>query len=280
VEFGTVLRESGPGSQELLQLADLSLAEFLRHLARYGGAIHEEDGLLLFAGAHPEPNPYRNGVLRLDHRLAASEVLRRADEFFAGRRSGYVVWAREHAAADLDALALGSRMVELERLRELVLDELPPEVAAPDGVEVRRAVDRQTRRDYLRVVASAWGMAAVPLELAARVFFDPHSGDPPNVAAFVAYYDGVPLSGAMTFLTHGVALGCQAATVPAGERRGLAESCLWEALRVSFDELGARRSLCQTTVLAAPVWHRLGYVPFTSYARYLVPPQLARAAAG
>ena len=56
---------SGRGREELFRLADLSLAEFLRHLARYGGAIHEEDGLLLFAGAHSQPNPYRNGLLRL-----------------------------------------------------------------------------------------------------------------------------------------------------------------------------------------------------------------------
>ena len=279
MESGTVLRKSG-ASPELLLLADLSLAEFLRHLARHGGAIHEEDGLLLFAGAHPEPNPYRNGVLRLDQRLPAGEVLRRADEFFSGRRSGYVVWTRGHADADLDAAAHDARVVELERLPELVLEELPPQVAAPDGVEVRRALDRPTRRDYLRVVASAWGTAAMPLELAARIFFDPRSVDAPNVAAFVAYYDGVPLSGAMTFVTHGVALGCQAATVPAGERRGLAESCLREALRVSFEDLGARLSLCQTTALAAPVWHRLGYEPFTSYARYLAPPRLVRAAAG
>jgi len=41
--------------------------------------------------------------------------------------------------------------------------------------------------------------------MAARVFFDPQSVDVPNVAAFVAYYDDLPLSGAMTFVTHQVA---------------------------------------------------------------------------
>src|SRR5437870_13242160 len=101
---GTIARESELSSQELLLLADLSLAEFLRHLARYGGAIHEEDGLLLFAGAHPQPTPYRNGAFRLDSRLPAEEVLHRAERFFRDRRSGYVVWAREHADADLEAL--------------------------------------------------------------------------------------------------------------------------------------------------------------------------------
>src|SRR3954454_11079811 len=35
---------------ELLLLGDLTLAEFLRHLARSGGTILEEDGLLLFGG--------------------------------------------------------------------------------------------------------------------------------------------------------------------------------------------------------------------------------------
>src|ERR1700738_3417319 len=59
---------------DLLALADLTLAEYLRYLAGYGGAILEEDGLLLFAGAHRQPNPYRNGLLRLDTRLDAEEA--------------------------------------------------------------------------------------------------------------------------------------------------------------------------------------------------------------
>src|SRR5438270_741658 len=87
----------------------------------------------------------------------------------------------------------------------------------------------------------------------------------------------------MTLATHGVALGCQAATIrrprpgqavpPTGrseERRGLAESCLCAALKLSFEELGARFSLCQTSGPGSPVWLGLGYVPFTGYRRYLV----------
>jgi hypothetical protein len=282
------LRELGDGLAarrgQLTRLADLTLAEYVRHTARYGGVIHEEDGLLLFAGAHPQPNPYRNGALRLTTELPAPEVLRRAGDFFGARRTGYALWVREHADDDLEQAAAGLR--ELERLPELVLDELPPELAPPDGVELRRAADAHTRADYLEVVANAWGMRAMPLEVAARVFFDPESLDAPNVAAFVAYYEDQPLSAAMTLVIHGVALGCQAATIrrprpgqalpppstSSEPRRGLAESCLWEALKLSFDELGARFSLCQTSGPGSPVWLGLGYVPFTSYARYLVPP--------
>jgi hypothetical protein len=276
------------GREDLLVLADLTLAEYLRYLARHGGAVEEHDGLLLFAGAHRQPNPYRNGALRLAAAPAAGEVLRLAGEFFGARQSGYALWAREHADGDLEAAAAEQGLQELERIPELWMEDLPAYLPAPEGVEIRRASDARTREDYLGLVAEAWGMGSMPREVAAQVFFHPDSLDEPSVAAFVAYYEGLPLSAAMTHVSHGVALGCQAATIrrpkpgqrlprsrPPGEGRGLAQSCLWEALRLSYEELGARISLCQTSGLGAPVWLGLGYRPFTSYARFLTPPRPA-----
>jgi hypothetical protein len=278
------------GSKDLLALADLTLGEYLRYLARYGGACVEEEGLLLFAGAHRQPNPYRNGALRLSDTLGPKEVLRLADHFFGQRKSGYALWAREHGDGDLERIAAKRGLHELERLPELVLDHLPAYISPPDGVEIRRAGDARTREDYLGLVADAWGMASMPRAVAAKVFFDPDSLDVPNVAAFVAYYDERPLSAAMTLVAHEVALACQAATIrrpkpgqqlphpgAPGEHRGLAQSCLWKALELSYGELGARLSLAQTSGVGAPVWLELGYRPFTSYARYLMP---TRAAAG
>lgn len=273
-----------PACGELCRLADLSLADYARHLSRFGGSISEEAGLLLFAGAHSQPNPYRNGTLRLDDGPTAEEVLRRAGEFFGERGRGYALWVREHGDADLEAAARRAKLAELERLPELVLYELPPAMPLPEGVELRRALDEQTRNDYLEVVASAWGMAGLPAALAADLFFSPDSLDAPNVAAFVAYFDGQPLSGAMTLVTQGIALGCQAATIrrpkpgqkipPPGASKGarsLAQSCLWAALKLSFEELGAEFSLCQTSARGASAWQQLGYQPFTSYGRYVVP---------
>jgi len=270
--------------EDLLALADLTLAEYLRYLAAFGGTLAEEDGLLLFAGSHRQPNPYRNGALRLTDALSAQEAMGRAERFFGPRRSGYALWAREHGDGDLEQAARLGGLHELERLPELVLESLPDYMPPPEGVEIRRAVDARTREDYLDLVADAWGMASMPREVAAQVFFDPDSLDVPNVAAFVAYYDDMPISAAMTHVTHGVALGCQAATIrrpkrgqrlprpgPAGQSRGLAQSCLWAALELSYGKLGARLSLCQTSSLGAPVWLGLGYRPFTAYARYLVP---------
>jgi hypothetical protein len=272
------------GHDRLLELADLTLADYLRYLAGYGGAVREDDGLLLFAGVHRQPNPYRNGALRLDAMLSADVVLRRAERFFSARRSGYALWARQHGDADLEASATAAGLRELERLPELVLEKLPPYLPPPAGVEIRRVLDSRAADDYLSLVSDAWGMGSMPRDVAARVFFDPESLKLPNVAAYVAYFEDCPLSAAMTFVTRDVALGCQAATIrrpkkgqrlprpgPSGERRGLAESCLWAALEWSFDKLGARLSLCQTSALGSPVWQALGYKPFTSYTRYHVP---------
>lgn len=280
------------GHNDLLVLADLTLAEYLRYLAGYGGAVAETDGLLLFAGAHRQPNPYRNGALRLSEDLSPQDVMRRAEDFFGPRKCGYALWAREHGDGDLESASGQAGLHELERLPELVLEALPDYLPPPEGVEIRRALDSRTREDYLDLVADAWGMASMPREVAAKVFFDPDSLDAPNVAAFVAYYDDMPLSAAMTLVTHGVALGCQAATIrrpkpgqrlprsgPVGEHRGLAQSCLWSALELSYDVLGARLSLCQTSGLGAPVWLGLGYRPFTAYARYLMPARPPRGAA-
>lgn len=273
-----------PPRDKLLALADLTLADYLRYLARYGGEVREEDGLLLFAGAHRQPNPYRNGALRLDASLPAEEAFGRAAAFFGPRRSSYALWAREHGDSDLERTATARGLRELERLPEMMMFDLPEYLPPPDGVELRRATDSQTREDYLELVANAWGMATLPRDVAARVFFDPDSLDVSNVAAFVAYYDGMAVSAAMTHVSRGVALGCQGATVRrpkpgqrlprsagSGETRSLAASCLWAALELSYDALGATMSLGQTSNLGAPVWQGLGYELFTSYARYLVP---------
>jgi hypothetical protein len=275
---------AGRSTEELIRLSDLTLAEYLRYMARYGGAVNEEDEVLLFAGAHAQPNPYRNGVLRLGAGLAAGPLLDRADRFFGPRRRGYALWVREHGDQDLEELAVARDLHELERLPQLVLDHLPDFVPPPDGVKIVRALDERTREDYLRVVADAWGMGDLPSRVAAQVFFDPDSLDLPSVAAYVAYYDDKPLAAAMTLVAYSVALGCQAGAIrrpapgqrlpppgPPGERRGLAESCLWAALEFSMEHLGATLSLCQTSSQGAPVWFGLGYEQFTSYGRYLLP---------
>src|ERR1043165_6132270 len=90
---------------ELLRYADLTLAEFFRQFGRYGrgSQIVEGDGLVLFAGSHPQPNPFRNGAIRLDRRLEAAEALERARAFFEPLKRSFVFWVRE-GETDLEEL--------------------------------------------------------------------------------------------------------------------------------------------------------------------------------
>src|SRR4051794_15821886 len=173
----------------LLELADGSLADLLTHLASFGGTAEERDGVLLFAGPHSHPNPYRNGALRLSDGVPAAAVLSTARSFFGPRNRGFALWTREHADTELDELARAQDLPELERIPEMVMEELGAELPLPDGVVLRRASDEATRLDYLDVVASGWGMAGMARPTAARVFFDPASLDVPHVAAYVAYLD-------------------------------------------------------------------------------------------
>ncbi len=259
--------------EELLVLSDLVLAESIRHLGRHGGTLLEEDGLLLFRGPHPHLNPFRNGALCLNTKLSAPEVIRRGQEFFASRRSSFVLWSRVHADLELAALAEHEGFQELERIPGIVLDRIPEKRAVPDGVELRRATDHATRQDLLRVTAAAWGLQGTPLPLAADLLFHPDSAAGPHVVSYVAYENGEPLSGAMTMAAYGVLVGCQSGTVPSARGRGLAQSTLRAALEDCESKSGAALTIGQSSSSGLPVWLDFGFVPFTAYRRHLVPPQ-------
>jgi hypothetical protein len=265
---------------QLLRYGDLTLAEAFRHLARYGrgSRVQEADGLVLFAGGHSHPNPFRNGAIRLDHRLSAAAALERAQAFFTPLNRSFVFWVRE-SDPDLDELckARGLQLVEPEGLAELALEGPPPPVPAlDDSVVLRRAAELQVRRDYVDVFAEGWGMGGVSTELAADIFFHPDSVSDPNVIAFVAYLDGKPASGTMALLSHGIAVGVQGATAPWARRRGLAEATYAACLDVAYNEFGIRGSVCQSSPMGVGIWTRMGYREFTRFMRYVVRPAPAK----
>src|SRR5262245_6740796 len=261
---------------EILRFADLTLAEFFRQFARYGrgSQISEADGIVLFAGAHPQPNPFRNGAMRLDRRLDAAEALGRAQRFFEPLKRSFVFWVRE-GETDLEELcrSRGMELVEPDGLPELYLEGPPPPVKElPDNVELRRTTDADVRRDYVNVVAEGWGMPGISTELASEIFFHPDSMGDLSVIAYVAYVDGKPASGCMAILAHGIAVGGNGATVPWARRQGLAEACYAKCLEVAYEDFGIRGSVCQSSPSGAGVWARMGYQPLTHYRRCIGKP--------
>jgi hypothetical protein len=265
-----------------IELADLNLAGSLCHFAEHstGGEVdRREDGIVLFAGGHPYPGAYCNGVLRLDPTVSPASTLEAARSFFAPRRRGYAVWIRDHADADL-ALAVREKgffpRPPAEGMPGMVLSKMPAEPpVVPDGARIERIVDVDAAHRYLLVVGEAYGMDGAPLELLAGVFFEPASALADNATAVLATLDGRPAAGAMSIHIEGVAGLYWAATVPWARGRGLGAACATLATRGGF-ELGARMAALQASQMGTEMWRALGFVEVTRYQRFLAPPASQR----
>jgi hypothetical protein len=265
-----------PSREDALRRSDLNLAAYVRHAAGHapGGTVEERDGLLLFAGSHPNPQPHVNGALRLDPGLSAREVVERARAFFDSRNRGHALWARDHADRDIDALARESGFAwrpPAEGLPGIYIDRPLPLADVP-GVEFRRVTTYGEACDYLACVGEAWGMAGSPPELVWAMFLTPEAVLAPQVAAFVAYADGRPLAGSMAYVAHEVAGLYWMGTTAAGKGRGLGASCLIASLEAGF-HLGATMACGQASMKGTPVLVSIGFEVITHYRRYFVPPR-------
>ena len=147
-------------------------------------------------------------------------------------------------------------------------------IAAPGNSDVSVAVVLSTERqasDYLACVGEAWGMADSPPELVAAMFLTPRAVLVPEAAAFVAYVDGMPGAGCMTYVSHEVAGMYWAGTTAAGKGRGLGAACFVAAMDAGF-AIGARMASGQSSSKGTPIWVDLGFEVITHYRRYLVTP--------
>jgi hypothetical protein len=263
------------GREDLLELGDANLAEFIRHTARAGsgGETVEENGLLLVAGSHPNPGPYRNLAMRTHNELSAEEAIERATDFFRARSRGYVFWVRRHADEDLDRAAesRGWDSLEPEGLAQLFQAGCPDPVEPQPGIVLTWANDEQTRRDFLQVNAEAWGLGDAPVELTRSVLFEPSSLDAPNIAAAIGYIDGRPAGTCMAIVFPDFVVGGYwGATAHWARRRGLHDLTTRAIFNAGF-ELGARLAFCQSSPLAANNLERMGFQQLTRYQRYRVP---------
>jgi ribosomal protein S18 acetylase RimI-like enzyme len=249
---------------ERILLSDLNYAEALRELARRaGGAVHDEDGLLCYAG--PDPFPVlMNGVMRTGPGPSAPVVLERARAFFAPRGRGYTVHVRAHADADLRAATERAGLAALGDAPGMVLDRRLPEVALPPGVELRQVSDDGDVEAFGRIMGEAYATYGMPPEVGPASF--PHRDIliAPHIASFLAVLDGTPVAGAMVIVTHGVAGVYWVGTLPAARGRGLAELCTRAAGNAGFDR-GARIAALQASVMGEPIYRRMGYVEVTRY---------------
>lgn len=255
--------------QELIELSDLNFAEATRELARRaGGAAHDEDGLLLFAGNHPLP-VLVNGVFRSGPQSCdAPDVLARANAFFAPRRRGYSVLCRAHLDDDLASAAVASGLQQFGNSPAMVLEQRLPDATPSAGIRLRRVESAADARAYGEVMGLAYGTYGMPVECGPALVGTIEVLRAPHVVTFVAEVDGTIAAGAMVIVTHGVAGVYWVGTHPEARGKGLAELCTRAAGNAGFD-LGARIAGLQASVMGEPIYRRMGYVEVTRYPNFV-----------
>ncbi len=249
---------------ERVLLSDLSYAEAMRDLTRRaGGAVLDEEGLLLFAGPHALP-VLVNGAMCTGAGPAPERTLERARAFFGARGRGFSVIARAHADASLRAVAEAEGLRVFGDAPGMVLPRRLEAARAPDGVELREVATATDARSFAAVQGAAYATYGMPSDVAAAVVGQLDVLRAPHIASFLALVDGEPAAGAMVVVTHGVAGIYWVGTTPAARRRGLAELCTRAATNRGFD-LGARMAALQASVMGEPIYARMGYATVTRY---------------
>lgn len=253
---------------ELVELSDLNYAEAMRDLSRRaGGAVLDEDGLLLFTGGHPLP-VLANATMRTQRGLAAADVLARARAFFGARGRGFTVLVRAHADADLADAAADAGLLAMGEMPAMVLQRRLADAVPPPGIDLRPVTTVEDVAAYGQVMGAAYATYGMPEDVLPAMLRTLDTLRAPHIIAFVARVDGKPVAGAMTVITHGVAGIYWVGTTPGARGRGLAELCTRAAGNAGFD-LGARIAALQASPMGEPVYRRMGYVEVTRYP-YLV----------
>jgi ribosomal protein S18 acetylase RimI-like enzyme len=249
----------------LLELSDLNYVEAFRELSRRsGGAVHDEDGVMLYASTHRFP-VLVNGAFRTG---GASDVLARAREFFGRREHGFTINVRAHADADLRAALESAGLVQMGDAPGMVLEHRLADATPPPDVTLRRVTTEADAVAYAEVQGAAYATYGMPADVAAACLGRLEVLHAPHIVTFLALLDGRPAAGAMTIVTHGVAGIYWVGTIPEARGRGLAELCTRAAGNAGFD-LGARIAALQASVMGEPVYRRMGYVEVTRYPMFV-----------
>jgi hypothetical protein len=255
----------------LQALSDENLAEFVRHIARHGEGtvINEQNGLLLVAGSHPQPGPYRNFAMRLTDELDAPTSVDRATSFFRERSRGFIFWVRQHADRDIEEIATWDAL-EQEGLPQFATTEPLEESEPAFGVRLCYPSSDEERKDFLMVNAAGWGLEGMPYDLARHTLFEPSILEAPNVIASLAYLHDEPASTCMSIITSGgVAGGYWGATAQFARRLGLSSLTTAAIFNRAF-ERGCEVAVCQSSQMNQRNILRLGFTEISRYKRYLV----------
>jgi ribosomal protein S18 acetylase RimI-like enzyme len=253
---------------QLAEAGHANQLEWMREMTRWSGPdgeLAEVDGLLLRASATSFPVAF-NGVARLDGTVRASDVLRRADAWFAARDRGYSVLVSDHDGRDEDLRTAveAAGFLQISEPPEMVLRQ-PIEPAEPGaGISLQWVEGAERFEQFLTVCSEAYGAIGMPAGVVEEAIVDLRAFASPWVHSVVALEGDKPLAAAQVVMSHGIAGIYWVGTVPAARGRGLAEAVTRAVTSRAF-ELGAAAVTLQASVQGEPIYRRLGFETLYRY---------------
>jgi ribosomal protein S18 acetylase RimI-like enzyme len=233
------------------------------------GSFEDAGGVLTFAGGSWLPVNC-NGAFPTNDTVSAEEVIARADQFFARRKRGYTIKIRDTGQdAKLEALCQEKGLVLFgDPFPEMICRSPFPDVASPDGVDIRLVTDEAGVADFGAVNADAYAVYGMPPEVFTDSFDEPaHALADENLAMLVAYQGATPVAAALTYLSDGIASLQWVGTVAASRQLGLGKVITQAITNVAF-ERGAASVTLQASEMGEPVYLKLGYETLYRYVNY------------
>jgi len=233
--------------------------------------IESENGWLFGAGSPSHP-VISNAAFRSDDSVDAEEFIARAKHFFAARGRGFSTWIRGEQSEDQDlttaATAAGLHLIY--EMPEMVLGSPVGEPSLPLGAELRQLSEAGQADDYWKVAAASYMSIGFPPEVFSG--YSNHTGLlAKNVAAFIAYLDGEPVSIAMTIVSHGVAGIYWVGSLEQARGKGLGWAITAAATNAGF-KLGAELASLQASPMGKPIYEAMGYETVFDYRLLMSPP--------
>jgi ribosomal protein S18 acetylase RimI-like enzyme len=261
------------GSAELAdERVHLNLIDSSRQLFELdGGAVVERGDGWLFGAGSPSHPVISNAAFRIDDGLDAEEFVARAKGFFDARGRGFSIWIRGDQAEDEDlvsaAAAAGLELVY--EMPEMVL-KAPAEVPSlPPEAELRKLTASEQAEEYWMVAAASYTSIGFPPEVFGG--YSNHAGLlAENVAAFIAYLDGEPVSIAMTIVSHSVAGIYWVGSLEQARGKGLGRAVTAAATNAGF-ELGAEVASLQASPMGKPIYEAMDYETLFDYRLFMSP---------
>lgn len=255
-----------------LRRAHLNLVDSSRQFFELdpGAAIEAEAGWLFGAGSATHP-VISNGAFRRDDAVDAGEFIARAKEFFATRERRFSVWVKagQPEDSDLAAAAEAAGFEAVYEMPEMVLGERPDPPDLAPGTELRKLESLDQADDFWRVAIESYADIGFPPEIFSG--YTNHAGLlAENVAAFIAYLDGEPVSIAMTMISDEVAGIYWVGSRTQARGRGLGRAVTTTATVAGFD-LGANVASLQASPMGKPIYLAMGYEVAFDYRMFLSP---------